>query len=69
MTNDIAEVIHDLLKELSSEIDLHYEPEDYFALAATFETMKRAGKLLEAGGFPIPPVYVHAVARFNSQRN
>jgi len=69
MTKDIAEVLHDLLKELASEIDLHYESEDFFALAPTFETMKRAGKLLETGGYSIPPGYVHVVTRFNSQRN
>jgi len=66
---DVAEAICDLLKELASELDLHYEDEDFFALAPTIERMKTAAKIVEDSGYPLPDVYVHVLKRFHRHFN
>ena len=64
-----AELLTDLLKELASELDLHYEDEDFFALAPTIETMKATAFLLQENGVQPPTVYEHVLRRFNKHRN
>lgn len=69
ITKEQAEIINDLLVELSSELDLHYEDEDFFALTPTIEKMKIAANLLEEAGFDTPDVYKHVLRRFHRQHN
>lgn len=64
-SREIVEIINDLLKELASELDLHYEDEDFFALSPTMERMKRAVDLVEKHGAKPPEVYLHVLKRFN----
>lgn len=64
-----ADLLNNLLKELASELDLHYEDEDFFALAPTIEVMKQASFLLDQNGFQPPTTYEHVLRRFNRHRN
>lgn len=57
--------LSDLLTELASELDLHYEDEDFFALSPTIERMKAAATLIVAAGGTLPESYNHILARFN----
>ena len=67
--HETAELLTNLLKELASELDLHYEDDDFFALAPTIDTMKQVAVLLEENGFRPPTVYEHVLRRFNRHRN
>lgn len=64
-----AEILTSLIRELASELDLHYEDEDFFALSPSIEVMKRAVLLLEQNGYEPPAVYEHVLRRFNKHRN
>ncbi|CCV12987.1 hypothetical protein [Mesorhizobium sp. STM 4661] len=63
-----AEVINNLLRELASELDLHYEEGDFFALTPTLDRMKAAATLVEKNGFELPDSYRHILRRYNMQR-
>jgi len=54
-----------MLYELATEIDLHYEDEDFFALAKTFRRMKKAIALLELHGIKVPRTVHEVCNRFN----
>ncbi|MBZ9984091.1 MULTISPECIES: hypothetical protein [unclassified Mesorhizobium] len=59
-----AKVLTDLLRELSSELDLHYEDEDFHALKPTIETLRQAATLMKDAGHEAPEVYHHVMGRF-----
>ncbi|RWB13515.1 MAG: hypothetical protein EOQ39_18505 [Mesorhizobium sp.] len=63
-----AEVINNLLRELASELDLHYEDTDFFALTPTIDRMKAAAELVVKSGFETPDSYNHILRRYNMQR-
>lgn len=60
-----ANAMADLLRELASELDLHYEDADLLAIEPTIERMKRAAKLIADSGYPVPESYQHIVGRFD----
>ncbi|MCF6115994.1 hypothetical protein L2449_03525 [Mesorhizobium muleiense] len=64
MDQTTANVLTDLLRELSSELDLHYDCEDFHALATTVETLRRAATLMTDAGHKAPEVYHHVMGRF-----
>ncbi|MER9397500.1 hypothetical protein NKI46_05090 [Mesorhizobium sp. M0615] len=59
-----AKVLTDLLRELSSELDLHYDDHDFHALKSTIETLRRAANLMKDAGHEAPEVYHHVMGRF-----
>lgn len=59
-----AKVLTDLLRELSSELDLHYDDEDFHALKPTIETLRQAVALMTDAGHKAPKVYHHVMRRF-----
>lgn len=63
-----AEVINNLLRELASELDLHYDDSDFFALTPTVDRMKAAAELVEKNGFALPDSYRHILRRYNMHR-
>lgn len=65
---DVAQAIVDVMVELSSELDLHYEDSDFFALGPTIEKMKTMAELLEKDGYPLPDAYKHIVSRYHRHR-
>jgi hypothetical protein len=62
---DLAEACHDVLLELASELDLHYEDGDFFALSPSITRMRRLADMLEASGYELPEAYVHVLKRFH----
>ena len=60
----MAKVLTDLLRELSSELDLHYEDDQFHALKPTIETLQRAATLMKDAGHKAPEVYQHVMRRF-----
>jgi len=62
---EFAGELNELLKELASELDLHYEDEDFFALSPTIEAMKRVAQRLEAQGYRPHEAYLHILRRYN----
>lgn len=66
MTIDLttAKVLTDLLRELSSELDLHYDDHDFHALSQTIDTLRRAATLMTNAGHKTPEVYHHVMGRF-----
>ncbi|RWM32577.1 MAG: hypothetical protein EOR77_21340 [Mesorhizobium sp.] len=59
------EIINKLLLELATELDLHYDDEDMFALAPTFMVIKDGVKLLSRVGYSVHPDVERILARFN----
>lgn len=60
-----AKVLTDLLRELSSELDLHYDDQDFHALESTIGTLRRAAKMMANAGHEAPEVYHHVIGRFD----
>lgn len=69
MTRDFREILFDLVQELSTELDLHYEDDEFFALRATIEKLQEAALALNEAGLEPPASYAHVVARFHRQNN
>lgn len=44
--DEVADILFEMLKELASELDLHYEDEDFFALSPSITVMQRAAGYL-----------------------
>lgn len=70
MTKDIvgAEVLHslkDLLDELSSEIDLHYDDDEFLVTSPTIEKMRAAGEILRRHSVEQPDAFRHVLERFD----
>lgn len=59
----------DLLTELATELDLHYEDSDFFALTPSIERMKLAVGVLNELGGEVPEAVSHVFARYNRARN
>lgn len=59
-----AKVLTDLLRELSSELDLHHEDDEFHALKPTIETLRQAATLMTDAGHKPPEVYHHVMRRF-----
>lgn len=66
---DLAEAITDVINELSSELDLHYEDSDLVATAPTMEKMDRLVTMLLTAGYPCPDVYKHILDRYHKSLN
>ena len=56
--------IQEILCELATELDLHYENEDFHALSRSIEKMKRAMLILESEGMRVPEEAHHVVNRY-----
>ncbi|MER9937112.1 hypothetical protein [Mesorhizobium sp. M0088] len=59
-----ANALNELLRELASELDLHYEDDAFQAIEPTIDAMKRAAKLVTDAGYTAPESYQHIVRRF-----
>lgn len=69
ISSEFATEINELLRELASEIDLHYEDEDFFALGPTIEAMAKVGSRLEELGYTLPDAYYHVMGRYHRHWN
>jgi len=68
LNTDEKEIIGKLLLELAVELDLHYEDEDMFALAPSFNLIKEGCSLLEKLGHNVHPDVYKILARYNKAR-
>lgn len=65
MNNDILNLLSDLLNELASELDLHYEVTDAAQLTPTLDIMRRAASALEAAGKRVPDACMHVLMHYS----
>lgn len=63
------EAIESLLQEFATELDLHYEDADFFALTPSINVMKSANEALIALGGQTPDSVKHVISRYNKTRN
>jgi hypothetical protein len=66
---EYLDIISNLVLDLSTEIDLHYETEDLRALTASFEALAAGAALLEQHNRPLPDAYAHIRTRYFQVRN
>lgn len=64
MTRDLLNLLSDLLNELASELDLHYEVTDAAHLTPTLDIMRRAASALEAAGLRVPDACTHVLMHY-----
>jgi hypothetical protein len=69
ITPDLAVAITDVINELASELDLHYEDDDLVACAPTIEKMERLCSMLQSAGYESPITYNHIVDRYHKALN
>lgn len=62
--SELASAIGDVLSELSTELDLHYEDSDIVATGPTIDRMRTLARLLSEDGHSLPNEYVHIVSRY-----
>ncbi|WP_062600975.1 hypothetical protein [Rhizobium sp. Leaf383] len=67
--HDLATAIIDVVNELASELDLHYEDDDLVACAPTIEKMERLVAMLRQAGYECPETYQHIVERYHLSLN
>ncbi|MER8983904.1 hypothetical protein [Mesorhizobium sp. M0843] len=65
ITDQDKETISRLLLELATELDLHYDDEDMFALTPSFTVIKEGVKLLERLHTTVHPDVLRILARHN----
>ncbi|WP_222875455.1 hypothetical protein [Terrihabitans soli] len=61
-------MVQDLLKEIATEIDLHYEDDDFWALGHTISRMEPAVRFLMEQEAEVPEVVTHVVRRYQKAR-
>lgn len=66
---DIAAVVAALVRELATELDLHYDDEQFFALRPTIDTLEHGCRALKHFKCPEPEVMSHVRQRFNRASN
>lgn len=69
MTDDDKEIVSKLLLDLATEIDLHYDDEDMFALTASFNIIKDGCALLQRLDYPVHESVNKVLERFNRAHN
>jgi hypothetical protein len=70
--HDVREVetlLKDVLRELASEMDLHYEDDDMVNLEPTMSVIKKAEAYLQQSGSSVPGVVTHVLRRFRRHYN
>jgi hypothetical protein len=65
----MKEALKLLLIDLATELDLHYDDEDFFALTHSVERMKLAVDELHKLGGETPEAVAHVFARYHKARN
>lgn len=65
ITSEEVETVSALLLDLATELDLHYDDEDMFALAPSFQIIKRVCALLERLDHEVHPSVLNIIARYN----
>src|SRR5262249_13959916 len=65
LTREDKKLIGDLLLELATELDLHYEDGEFYALKPAFIIIKNGVALLERVDFDPHPDVLQVLARFN----
>lgn len=65
LTENDKEAINGLLLELATELDLHYDDEDMFALTPSFDRIKQGIELLRRVGYEVHPDVLKILARYN----
>lgn len=63
---EVAELLKELIEELGTEIDLHYEDEELPAAIPAMMRMEKAVAWLESHGDIAPDIYKHLLTRFAS---
>lgn len=66
---EVAAAIIDLVVELATELDLHYEDDELVAAAPSIEKMDHMVAMLIAAGYAPPPAYTHIVDRYHRALN
>ena len=65
MDNDILNILSDVLNELATEVDLHYEVTDAEQLAPTLDVMRRAASALDVAGLRVPDACTHVLMHYS----
>lgn len=65
LTNDDRDVLSALVLDLATELDLHYDHEDFHALTQSFDIIKRSIALLQRAGCQLHPDVHSIVARYD----
>lgn len=65
ITDADKEILNRLLLELATELDLHYDDEDMFALTPSFKVIKDGVSLLQRWGSTPHPDVTRILARYN----
>jgi hypothetical protein len=66
MNGDMAAACLDLVEELCTEIDLHYEDEDLPAASHLFDNLQNLMRHLKQAGCENPKAYDHVMSRYDS---
>lgn len=69
MSSEYLKIIADLMSELSTEIDLHYDDDDFASLSTTFDKLREAAAVMEQNGVTPPQAYTHIVGRYLQRHN
>jgi hypothetical protein len=69
MTNEeIGAAVAALIHQLATEVDLHYEDDDFFALAPQMSALEEGSRVLEHFKLSEPDVLAHVRRRYQRAR-
>lgn len=63
----VAGMIVELIYELASEIDMHYDDDEIVELTAARDCLLRIGTALDEDGYRLPHIYNHIMRRLQGQ--
>lgn len=63
-SSDYEKMIVDLLSELSTQLDMFYNPEDYYKLQRTFEILQPILRMMHLRGIALPEEVQFVCARY-----
>ncbi len=62
--DEYEKMIFDLISELSTQLDMFYDPEDYYKLKRTFEIMQPSLRMMHLRGITLPEEVQFVCARY-----
>lgn len=62
--DSLITVVNNLLEELSIQIDMFHEEDDYHKLRETIPVMQSAFRVLNARAIPLPETAMHVIGKY-----
>lgn len=67
--NSTSVILSELATELATELDLHYEQDEFHRLSESISTLRKTAEMLSMSGHGVPDVVTHVLRRYAQATN